>query len=288
MAEPVVHPPAFLEGLAADRTDKRLIADFSGLAQGFRVIKPVELSVRLGHASLYGRADDGAALLSQCLLGEPIRVLAQDDDWLYVQCLTDGYLGFIRADAIGSAVQTSHRIAAPASHIYPAAHIKSAPGIALSMGALLRVTGPVASRMCPVEQGWVPEQHLRPLGEALPEPAVAARAFLGSPYLWGGRTSAGLDCSALVQLSFAAAGVALPRDTNQQQKYLQADVGHPDDLESGDLVFFPGHVGIFSGQGRLIHANAHHMSTVEEPLADVIDRLEKSGDRPAVTALKRP
>jgi cell wall-associated NlpC family hydrolase len=109
-----------------------------------------------------------------------------------------------------------------------------------------------------------------------------AERFLATPYLWGGRTSIGLDCSALVQLSLMAAGIAAPRDTDMQREQLGSPVdgGIDAPLRRGDLVFWPGHVAILTAPDTIVHASGHHMTVVEEPLAEAVARIERSGTRP--------
>jgi cell wall-associated NlpC family hydrolase len=133
-------------------------------------------------------------------------------------------------------------------------------------------------------------RHLAPLGTP-PEPdyVSVAEAYVGIPYLWGGRTSLGIDCSALVQVALARAGVKAPRDTDVQEATLGAPVdwkGDVDALVRGDLVFWKGHVGMVAGPNRLLHANGFHMATAFEPIDAAIARIAASGI--AVRAVRRP
>jgi len=115
-----------------------------------------------------------------------------------------------------------------------------------------------------------------------------AELFLGTPYLWGGRGAGGIDCSGLVQIALAATGVAVPRDTDQQRAHVGRELADGDTLRRGDLVFFPGHVGLMVDDSRLLHANAYWMSTVIEPLADVVARLVPICDRPILSRRRLP
>lgn len=143
------------------------------------------------------------------------------------------------------------------------------------MGCRLAVQGH-QGEFARVGPGWVPACHLRPLGCWFDDPVAVARRFLGAPYLWGGNSHAGIDCSGLVQLAFHACGLPCPADSDLQRAMPGAAVAL-DELQSGDLAFWTGHVGIISGGGYIIHANAHHMAVAEEPLIEAANRIRDAG-----------
>ena len=187
-------------------------------------------------------------------------------------------------DALAEDIAPTHWVSAPASHLYAEADLKRPERAALSLGAQLRVTAH-ENRFAQTDHGWVPEQHLTPLSQPATDPVAIARLFLGAPYLWGGNSHAGLDCSALVQAALHACGVDCPGDSDQQAAMPWARVA-PGHEQPGDLVFWRGHVAMVSAPGAIIHANAHHMAVAEEPMQPAIDRIRAKGD--TVTAILRP
>jgi cell wall-associated NlpC family hydrolase len=133
-------------------------------------------------------------------------------------------------------------------------------------------------------------QHLLPLGEYQKDWVAVAERFLGAPYLWGGKTLLGIDCSGLVQVSLASAGIASPRDSDMQEAALgeavPLDAGLPQ-LRRGDLLFWKAHVGMMLDAEKLLHANAHHMAVTIEPVAATIERiLRRLGPLTAVRRIR--
>jgi cell wall-associated NlpC family hydrolase len=225
-------------------------------------------------AFLRKRPDDQAEALTELLFGEEVSVLFSRADWAEIESLTDGYKGFMHATALGEpGPAATHLVTALRTLAYPEPNLRVPPIGALSF---LSRTHPGAERNGFAELAggvWVPANHLSPLGTVEPNHIMTARRFLEVPYLWGGRTAQGLDCSALVQLSLAAAGMAAPRDSGPQR----ASVGHrvlgDAPPRAGDLVFWTGHVAIAIEDGQILHANAHHMAVAIEPLAAMVQRV---------------
>lgn len=214
----------------------------------------------------------------QLLLGARFCALLSREGWSFGFDEDEGYCGWIAEGDLGPDVPVSHWLSAPASHLYPAPDLKTREIAALSMGARVAVEA-VENGFARTSHGHIPAQHLRALGDWRDDPVAAARDFLGTPYLWGGNTRAGLDCSGLVQAAFRACGrFWCPADSDQQGTMAGADV-LPGDEMPGDLIFWTGHVGMVSAPGRLIHANAHHMAVAEEPLAAAEARIAGKGER---------
>jgi cell wall-associated NlpC family hydrolase len=270
---------AFRPDLADSRLEGGVAAERFAEGRLRRVVAP---SAALRHAP---RSD--AALDSELLRGELFRVFDETDEgWAWGQNQTDGYVGYTASDALGPvAPEPTHRITALRTFVYPAPDTKLPARSALSFGAAVSVAGETetrGTRYCLLAggEGALVAIHAAPI-DARPEPdyvAVAER-FIGTAYLWGGRTSLGLDCSALVQLALMAAGTPAPRDTDMQAASLGRALPGLGDLKRGDLLYWPGHVAIVADATHIVHASGHHMTVVREPLRPALQRIaEKSGD----------
>lgn len=218
-------------------------------------------------------ATPGGARDRQMLLGTRFCVVTECDGHAFGFDDDEGYCGWIAEDALGEDAPVSHWVSAPATHLYPAPDIKKRERMALSLGARLQVTGEVG-RFAVTPGGYVPARHLRALGDWRSDPVAVARDFLGTPYLWGGNSRDGIDCSGLVQAVFRALGRDCPGDSDLQALMAGAEVV-PGAEQAGDLIFWASHVGMVSAPGRLIHANAHHMAVTEEDLDAVLARAEE-------------
>jgi cell wall-associated NlpC family hydrolase len=242
------------------------------------------LKVSQPSAILRARPDASAEAATELLFGEEVTVLFQRADWAEIECQTDAYRGFVPASVLGEpGPPATHKVAALRTLIFPEPNLKT-PAIG-SLSFLARVR-PGAQRhgFTELQPGaWVFMGHLAPLADRLQaDHARTALRFLEVPYVWGGRTAQGLDCSALVQLSLAAAGMAAPRDSGPQRAALGHRVLGDAPPRWGDLAFWPGHVAIVIHDGLVVHANAHHMAVTMEPLADVTARV---GSAPEVRRL---
>lgn len=214
---------------------------------------------------------------TQALFGERVTVYETYEGFAWGQLESDGYVGYLPdAALIADAGAPTHRVAVPLTFVYPAASMKTPRMAELPMGAGVRVAAQEGAFARLAEGGFVWWAHLRCLDEREADFVAVAEWFLHAPYLWGGKSWRGVDCSGLVQIALAAAGVAAPRDTDMQE----AALGDPlpiDEtlagLRRGDLIFWKGHVGVMRDAGTLLHANGHHMQVVTEPLAAARKRI---------------
>ena len=219
----------------------------------------------------------GAMMDTQLLLGEKFRVYEERGPWVWGQAQSDDYVGYVLAEDLGVDIATTHRVTALRSFIYTDPDIKSRPLMAVSMGARVRITGFEDVFGVLADGSYIFAGHIDAETAQAHDFVQVAERFIGVPYLWGGRESLGLDCSALVQISLSMCGHACPRDSDMQEAVLGAPVSG--DLARGDLVFWTGHVGILQNADTLLHANATHMCVVSEPFAPATKRIgETAGD----------
>ncbi len=222
----------------------------------------------------------------QLLFGETFRVLEDHDGHAFGQARRDGHVGYIAVVDLKPVIDCTHFVATPATHAYPGPDFKAHEDMALPFGARFRVVS-ASGRFFETEEGlFVPKPHLRPLNAAMRDPATVAQLFFGSPYLWGGNSTRGVDCSGLVQAAHLACHIDCPGDSDLQQSALGTELPQGTAPRRGDLFFWPGHVAIAVDAEILIHANAYHMAVAYEPIRDAIARIEDQGDGP-LTAHKR-
>jgi cell wall-associated NlpC family hydrolase len=223
-----------------------------------------------------------ASLDTEALFGETVTIYDEAEGWAWGQLGRDAYVGYMPANALAAPLAPTHRVSALRSFIYPAPSIKHPPSMALSFGSEIAAEGQQGLFVALRGGGFVFARHLAPLGEIESDPVAVAERFLGVPYLWGGKTSLGLDCSALVQTALQACGIACPRDSDQQEEALGETIpfdGDFADLRRGDLLFWRGHVALVRDPATMIHANGHAMAVSIEPLASGLARIEAAGDR---------
>jgi cell wall-associated NlpC family hydrolase len=236
------------------------------------------------------RSAPDAPLLTEALKGERVTIYDMNGEgWAWGQLAADNYVGWLPANALAPAgAPPTHKVTALRTFAFPGPSIKLPPLEALPLGARLGVVR-VADRLAVTRSGgYVPSPHLAPVDVDEPDFVAVAERFLGVPYLWGGKTAFGLDCSGLVQVALTAAGLSCPRDSDMQEQALGAPTGTAADLADvrrGDLIFWKGHVAFVRDAATLIHANAFHMAVAIEPIADAVARIRAAGSD--VTSVRR-
>lgn len=228
---------------------------------------------------------DKAGLDRQILQGHPVRLLEPETGFCRDE--TSGYVGYVSPDALVPWAEPTHRVHAARSLLFTAPDFKHPHPQPVSAGTLFRVTG-TEGRFARLDDGrFVPGAHLKAVGTPLADWVAFAETLLGTPYLWGGNSAFGIDCSGLVQIALQAAGLPCPGDSDQQMETVGAQVPIGSEILRGDLLFWKGHVAIALDADRLLHANVHHMAVAVEGRAAAIDRIAAQGDGP-VLAHRRP
>jgi cell wall-associated NlpC family hydrolase len=248
--------------------------------QLFEVIAP---TAPLRHAP----APD-APLDTEALKGERVSVFEiSEEGWAHGELEADGYVGYLPDAALGPlGLPPTHKVAALRTLVFPGPSNRLPPIEALPLGARLAIVrneGPLAVT---AQGGYVPARHLVPLGRDESDFVAVAERFLGTPYLWGGKTSFGLDCSGLLQVALSACGIPCPRDSIVQEQAFPRSSAPIEKLMRGDLVFWKGHVAIVRDAATLLHANAFHMEVALESIAEAVARIHAAGSD--VTSVRRP
>lgn len=261
-----------------------------GKVEALAFADPMPMRVVTPSAPLRREPRPDAPLDTEALAGELVRVYERHEGWAWGQLAGDAYVGYLPEDHLaGDAPLPTHKVGALRTFLYPGPSIKLPPIEALSFGATLAVSGESGDFFTTERGGHVFKQHLCARDAYETDFVAVAERFLEVPYLWGGKTSLGLDCSALVQLALAAAGRPAPRDSDLQEQGLGEAVGFDDGLSGlkrGDLVFWKGHVGIMTDPKTLLHATAFTMSVIREPLLPARDRILARKGGP-ITAVRR-
>lgn len=255
----------------ADLADEAL----RGLIDAPRFAAPADHKVVRGRVGLHRRPDAATPFDTVLLFGETFRVLDRSNGWAWGQAALDGYVGYVRNDALApvQSARPTHAVRSMACQLYREPRLKQPPIGILPFAARVCVSGERDGYARVDGNLWVPAPLLRPLDRPQSNWVAVAERFEGVPYVWGGRSSSGIDCSGLVQLSLQAAGHDCPRDSDMQEAALGQTLDDDASLARGDLIFWRGHVGIMTDADTLLHANAHHMATAREPLADAIERI---------------
>ena len=260
-----------------------------GKVKAARFVTGEEFCVRDAIAPLREGPASDAMLSTQALMGERVTIYDRDGEgFAWGQLNGDGYVGWIPdAALVRPAAAPTHKVTALRTFAFPGPSIKLPPVETLSTGArvtVIREDGAFAV----TSDGWyLPRGHVGSLDAMEKDFVAVAERFVGTPYLWGGKSSLGIDCSGLVQVALSAAGIGCPRDSDMQQDGLgrsltAAEMAKP---QRGDLIFWKGHVAIVRDAEAIVHANAHHMATVVENTREAMARIKTAGNE--VTAVKR-
>jgi cell wall-associated NlpC family hydrolase len=244
-----------------------------GLVSATRYQPSRRLCVKMPVTPIWRAPDPASERIDELMFGEPFDALEDVGDFLWGQARRDGYVGFVRAaDLAAPGAPPTHRVSALSTFAFAEPSIKSRAIGPFGLNTLVAIMAEQGDFARAADGGWFWRGHLAPIGLGFEtDLAAVAERFLGVPYVWGGRTSLGIDCSGLVQQALYACGQACPRDTDQQGRLGQS-VGR-EALQRGDLVVWRGHIGLMLDETRLLHANAHHMSVAIEPLAEAIARI---------------
>jgi cell wall-associated NlpC family hydrolase len=281
--------PGFDPRLTPARRDLAA-AHLEGVVTAERYVSGCKMTITCACADLRRAPSHDAPIDTQALLGEAVMLYDEEEGWGWVQLARDGYVGYLSSAAVAETVpQPTHRVAVNRTFVYPWHDLKLPVLDALPLGALVHVHDMVRGFARIADASYVFADHLVASDAKAEDFVAVAERLLHAPYLWGGKTSLGLDCSGLVQIALGEAGILAPRDTDLQERELGLDLAFDESLAGlrrGDLVFWRGHVGIMRDATTLIHANAHHMLVASEPLREARDRIfAKTGGE--ITAIKR-
>lgn len=263
-----------------DIADRALV----GTVTAERFVDPDLMAVSVPVVDLFSKPDS-TALASQLLMGAPFAVLEQNIEtgMAFGQAVEDGYVGYVAISGLGPATDAVVRVTARATHVYPEPNMKTLPSQSLPFAAKIAAR-PVENGFRETPLGYIPAQHLdQPLGDDF---VAIAERLIGAPYLWGGSSSFGLDCSALIQTALQAIGQSAPRDSDMQEAMLGEELAQGMPLMRGDLVFWKGHIGVMRDGETLLHANAGAMAVALEDLEIAEARIAAAGDGP-ITSRKR-
>jgi hypothetical protein len=274
----------------ADSFDKRVTparadlaaAHLKGVLDAPRFADGERFSICMGRAPLRVRPTDSAAQDSELLFGENFTVYDRAHGWAWGQATNDLYVGYVREGALAASFAMDARVTALMAPVFSAPDLKTPVRDLLPMNATVPMLERDGDYVRIGKSTFVHQRHLLP--EAEKDFVTIAERFLGTPYVWGGKTAAGLDCSGLVQTALQAVGEAAPRDTDMMEKALGEAVALAV-MQRGDLIFWKGHMGVMLDKERLLHANAFHMAVAIEPLTEAMARIEKSAG--PVTSIKR-
>ena len=230
----------------------------------------------------------GARQVSELLFGEDFVVLDEADGWVWGQCVDDDYVGYAAADAFrAEPLQPTHKVGALGAHVFSEPDLKSRPLDSVSLGSRVAVVERSGRYARLADRGWLHDAALAPLDATELDFVATALRYLGVPYLWGGRSALGLDCSGLAQVALSQAGIACPRDAYMQEEAVGEAAPLDGPYRRGDLVVFPGHCGLMIDDSDMVHANATAMCVSVDPLSRVVEIVKGQSDGVGITGVRR-
>ena len=272
--------------IRADLADERL----RGQIEAERFTAGTLKRVVASFSPLHRHPSREAPVDTQAIFGESVTVYDEHEGWAWAQLNDDGYVGYLPSEALGEpGAEPTHRVRAIRTFVYPGPNLKLPYRDYLTLNAKVAVMETEGDYARLASGGWVYAPHLAGLDAFETDYVSVAERFLHTPYLWGGKTSLGIDCSGLAQTALSAAGIAAPRDSDMQERALGTPIGVKPDLgglRRGDLVFWKGHVGLMLDESNFIHATGHSMTVMIEPLAIAEERIRRTSYGP-ISAIRR-
>lgn len=230
-----------------------------------------------------------APLATEALAGELVTIFEQKEGWGWVQLQGDGYVGYMPLDGLTTLPEPpTHKVAARLTYVYSTPDMKLPPFMRLGFSSAVTIVGSEGRFWNLSRGGYVFGDHLVGIEERARDFVRVAERFVGAPYLWGGKTATGIDCSGLVQVSLQAAGIPCPRDSDMQMEEVgeSLDPANLDAIQRGDLLFWKGHVALAQSGDWMVHASGFHMEVVVEPIRRAIERIAESHG--PLLAIRRP
>ncbi len=230
-------------------------------------------------SDLKKRADKTSELETQCLFGENVSLLEEKNDWGYCKCELDNYYGWIRLSELGEVVNSDYKINTSLTHVYSEPDIKSNILNSLYFNSKISIIKKYknwSKVSINKNDGYIYNRHITKLNNVDIDFVKTSKLFLNTPYLWGGKSCLGIDCSGLIQIVLQSAGIEIPRNTSEQHSFISEELIEVEKIEESCLIFWEGHVGLSINKNQIIHSNAYHMSVIIESIEDAIKRIKNS------------